>query len=165
MTLAANKPDLRCIGAGAVTEVLGTLLSLAAAVADSASQALSGGEPDLITSRVGLTGPRISGSVMVQFPEAFLTMAVRRLTGAEVGTGDPTALRDDAAGELANMVAGRVATQLAAVGFPCNLGTPALSRGGFPRIESDPGLDRGLIEFLCDGQRLSLEIRCRYVVS
>jgi CheY-specific phosphatase CheX len=164
MTLAANKPDLRRIGESAFMEVLGTLLSLSAIIENSASHTLRYGAPDQITSTVPLTGQRLSGSVHVQLPQAFVKHAVHLLTGLDTVPGDATALLDDAAGELANMVAGRVAAQLAGDGYPCTLGTPSAAPSARPPIKTQPGVDHRRIDISCKGHRLSLEIQCRYAV-
>ena len=71
-------------------------------------------------------------------------------------------LQDDTAGELANMVAGRVAARLAADGYPCTLGTPSVSRSARLPIETQPGVDHGRTDLICEGHWLSLEIQCRY---
>jgi CheY-specific phosphatase CheX len=164
MTLAANKPDLRRIGESAFMEVLGTQLSLSAVVENSASHTLLYGAPDQITSSVLLTGQRLSGSVRVQLPLAFVKHAVHLLTGIDGAAADARAVLEDTAGELANMVAGRVAIQLAADGYPCTLGTPSVSRSAFLPMETEPGVDHGRTDLLCDGHCLSLEVRCRYAV-
>ena len=162
MTPAPHQPDLRRIGASAFTEVLGTLLSLSATVQESADDRPVSAAPDEISSSVLLTGQRLSGSVRLGLPQAFVAYAVRRLTGLDVDAGNANELQDDAAGELANMVAGRVAAQLAADGFPCSLGTPSVSRGARLPIEIQPGVDHGRTDLICEGHSLSLELQCRF---
>ena len=162
MTLAPHQPDLRRIGASAFTEVLGTLLSLSATVQESADDRPVSAAPDEISSSVLLTGQRLSGSVHLRLPQAFVAYSVRRLTGLEGAARD--AVQDDAAGELANMVAGRVAAQLAADGFPCSLGTPSVSRSPCLPIETEPGVDHGRTDLFCDGHWLSLKVRCLYAL-
>ena len=160
MTPAAHKPDLRRIGESAFTEVLGTLLSLPATVRESATDRPVSDAPDQITSKVLLAGQRFSGSVLLQLPRAFVAHAVRLLTGLDGAARD--AVQDDAAGELANLVAGRVASQLAADGYPCKLGTPSISRGARLTAESRNGVALGRTDLICDGHWLSLEIQCCY---
>lgn len=162
MTPAANRPDLCRIGERAFTEVLGVLLSLPVTVRNSASHSPRSGVTDQMTSRVLLAGPHLSGCVHVQLPQAFVAHAVRLLTGLDGAGGDTNGVQDDAAGELANMVAGRVAGQLAADGYPCTLGTPSVSRSAGLPIETQPGADRGRTDLICDGHCLSLELQCRY---
>jgi CheY-specific phosphatase CheX len=162
MTPAAHKPDLRRIGESAFTEVLGTLLSLPATVRESATDRPVSAAPDEISSSVLLTGQGLSGSVQLRLPQAFVAHAVRRLTGLDGDAGNANELQDDAAGELANMVAGRVASQLAVDGYSCKLGTPSVSRGARLTTESRNGVAHGRTDLICDGHWLSLEIQCCY---
>ena len=71
---------------------------------------------------------------------------------------------DDAAGELANMVAGRVAARLAAEGYPCDLGNPSVSRHTPPRVAgaAPTGVDQGRADLFNEGHWLSVEIDCRF---
>jgi CheY-specific phosphatase CheX len=164
MTPPSNKLDLRRIGESAFTEVLSTLLSLEATVREPADDSLVSNNPDQIYGNVLLTGPRLSGTVQVQLPRAFVAHAVHLMTGLDGAAGEIDSLQDDAAGELANMVAGSVAVRLAADGYPCMLGTPSVSRGVPSSLELQPGSDQGRAELICEGHCLSLEVRCRYEV-
>jgi CheY-specific phosphatase CheX len=162
MTPASTRPDLHSIGKNAFTEVLDTLFALPVAVREAAGDAFVSGAQDQITSSVLLTGPRLSGWVFVQLPQAFVAHAVRLLVGQDGDAGDSNALEDDAAGELANMVAGRVAAQLGAHGYTCALSTPSISRSASLPIKTQPGIEHGRTDLICEGHRLSLEIRCHY---
>ena len=162
MTPAPHQPDLRRIGASAFTEVLDTLLSLSATVQESADDRPGSAALDEISSSVLLTGQRLSGSVHLRLPQAFVAYAVRRLTGLDVDAGNANELQDDAAGELANMVAGRVASQLAADGYLCKLGTPSVSRNSCLATKNQNGVAHGRTELICEGHWLSLEIQCCY---
>lgn len=164
MSLAANKPDLRRIGESAFAEVLGTMLSLSATVGNSDGHTLLAGAADQITCSVLLTGPRLSGSVCVKLPRDFVTHAARLLTGVDGGAVDDAAVLEDAAGELANMVGGRIAAQLAECGYRCTLGTPTVADSARRLIQNQPGVECGRTELICEGHRLLLEIQCRYVV-
>ena len=164
MTPASNRPDLRRIGVSAFTEVLGTLLSLPVTVPEPTNDRPVADAPDRISSSVLLTGQRLSGSVHLRLPPAFVAQAVRLLTGLDGDAGNAKALQDDAAGELANMVAGRVASQLAADGYSCKLGTPSVSRARLP-TKSQPAVAHGRADLICDGHWLSLEIQCCYAAS
>jgi len=164
MTPTGNRPDLQRIGQSAFIEVLRVLLSLPATVGNSSSDCSLSSAPDPITSTVRLTGQRISGSVHVLLPLAFVTHAVHLLTGLDGAAPDGIALLEDTTGELANMVAGRAAVQLAAAGFPCTLGTPSVSRSASLPVETEPGMDHGRTDLFCDGHWLSLELQCRYAV-
>jgi CheY-specific phosphatase CheX len=161
MSAASNKTSLRQIGESAFTEVLDTLLSLPVTVRESASDHPAA-PPDEISSSVCLTGERLSGNVHLRLPQAFVAYVVRRLAGIGDDAGNTKALQDDAAGELANMVAGRVASQLAAVGYPCKLGTPLVSRGARLPAMTQTRIAHGRTALICEGHWLSLEIRCSY---
>ena len=161
MTRDSGTPELRRNGQSALAEVLRNLLSLPATPCDPTSEDVP---PDPITSRVLLTGPELSGTVILRLPRAFVLLAVRRLTGLDGAAAEANGLLDDTAGELANMVAGRVAAQLASHGHRCTLSTPSVSRSAALPIEILPGADRGCADLLCDGHRLSLVVQCRYGV-
>ncbi len=165
MTLTATKPDLRRIGERAFAEVLDTFWSLPATVRSSADNPPVSVAPDELSSLVQLTGQRLSGSVLLRLPPAFVADAVRRLTGLEGDVGVTNELQDDAAGELANLVAGRVASQLAAAGYPCKLGTPLVSRGSRLTTKDQNDVAHGCIELVCAGHCLALEIQCCYTDS
>ena len=162
MTSVSNKSDLCRIGESAFTEVLGTLLSLPASVRESANDGPVSATPDEISSSVVLTGLRLSGNVHLRLPPAFVAYAVCRLTGLAGDAENAKELQDDAAGELANMVAGRVASQLAADGYPCKLGTPSVSRNVRLATKIHDGAARGRTDLICEGHWLSLEIQCCY---
>jgi CheY-specific phosphatase CheX len=164
MTPVTHRPDLHRIGESAFVEVLDTLLSLPATVRIPTGQGSISDGSDPITSTVLLAGQRLSGSVHVQLPLSFVARTVHRLTGLDGATPDANAVLDDAAGELANMVAGRVAARLAAEGYPCTLGTPSVSRGARLPLGSQPGTDHGRADLICAGHRLSLEVQCRYAI-
>ena len=162
MTPASPSPDLARIGECALAEVLNTFLSPPATVRDSANGSRVSIAPEQITSLVSLSGERLSGSVHLQLPEAFLAHAVKLLTGLDGDSADGIAIQADAAGELANMVAGRVAAQLSANGYSCSLGTPSVIRGAALPTTPEPGADYGRTNLLCAGHSLWLEIQCRY---
>jgi CheY-specific phosphatase CheX len=165
MTSASGRPDLRRIGQSAFLEVLSVLLSLPATVENPSSRASAlSNAPDRVTSTVPLAGQRLTGSVHLHLPLAFVARAVRILTGLDRVEGETNGVMEDTAGELANMVAGRVAVQLAADGYPCTLGTPSVSRNVTLPIETELGMDFGRIELFCDGHWLSLELKCRYAI-
>jgi CheY-specific phosphatase CheX len=161
MNSAATRPDLRKIGGTALLEVLATLWSWPATLRNPNDPSSPPHPPRLIRGLVHLAGPRIRGSVRVQLPPDLAARAIRRLTGLDVTPSDSRALLEDMAGELANMVAGRVAEQLAMEGYPSSLDTPKNCAGSFPG-EAESGGDQAQIEVLCENYWLSLELQCRY---
>ena len=87
MTPASDKPDLRRIGESAFTEMLGTLLSLPATIREPAADRPVSAASDEVSSSVRLTGQRLSGSVHLRLPQAFVSYTVRRLTGLDGDAG------------------------------------------------------------------------------
>ena len=162
MTPASNKPDLRRIGESAITEVLGTLLSLPTTIREREAGHPVSAAPGEVNSSILLTGERLSGSVHLRLPQAFVAYAVRRLGGLDDEAENTKELQDDAAGELANMVAGRVASQLAADGYPCKLGTPSVSCSARSATKNQDVVAHGRTDLICEGHWLSLEIQCCY---
>jgi CheY-specific phosphatase CheX len=162
MTPDSHRPDLRRIGESAFTEVLSTLLPLSSTVGNPATHTGLADARDQITGSVLLTGPRLSGSVHVQLPRGFVTHAIHVLTGFDVAAAEANGLLDDTAGELANMVAGRVATRLAEDGYACALGTPSVCRKSLLPFEHQTAVEHGRAELICEGHRLGVEIQCRY---
>jgi CheY-specific phosphatase CheX len=162
MTPAANKPDLCRLSESALTQVLNTLLPRSSA-AGNPSTSLSGSDAhEQVSSTVVLTGPRLSGRVLVQVPKGFVRHATHVLTGLDENAAEANGLLDDTAGELANMVAGCVATRLLQDGYACTLGTPSVSRNSLPSLELPPGIDRGGAELTWEGYLLAVEIQCQY---
>ena len=160
MNLASHRPDLRRIGESSFREVLETLLPMPVTLRELAANSPISIVPDQITSWILLTGPRLSGSVRIQLPRPFVARVVRVLTGLDGAAAETKALLDDAAGEIANMVAGRVAVGLAATGYVCTLGMPSVACGTPVPIEIQSGVDQGRIDLLCEGYCLSLEVHC-----
>jgi len=160
MIPASNRPDLERVGQSAFTEVLDVLLSLPAIPRNPATAPPAFDLPDPITSTVQLAGPQLSATICVQLPRVFVAHAVGLLTGLEGAARD--AVLDDTAGELANMVAGRVAAHLATHGCACTLGTPSVSLGAGLPVVIEPGTDQGRTVLFCEGHGLILEIQCRY---
>jgi hypothetical protein len=161
----SQRPDLRRIGETSLKAVLDDLWSLSAAIPDSSHQDPLSSAPERVTRSVPLTGPRLSGSVDVQLPQAFLVRAVRIQTGLDGAAGEDCALLEDAAGEIANLVAGRVAAGLAREGYPCALGVPSVGhRANLPN-EFQPGENHGAADLIWEGHCLSLEVRCRFASS
>jgi CheY-specific phosphatase CheX len=161
MIRTSHKPDLARIGERAFTEVLATFLSLPAIPRTSSAQQPLPEASNQLTATVLLSGNGISAAVQILLPAVFVAQAVKRLTGLHGSEGE--AIHEDTAGEIANMVAGRVAAHLAAEGYPCTLGTPSASRSAFMQPEVQPGTDRGRTDLICNGHCLSVEIQCCYV--
>jgi hypothetical protein len=162
MISAACKPNLAGICQRAVLEVLNTSLSFPATLHYSQPDGIFTGAPEQVTSQMPLSGPGLSAVVCLRFPIGFIGQAVERLTGLGADSAEATALREDTAGELANMVAGRVAAQLTASGYPCSLGTPSAVPDAASPATTGSGVDYARVSLFCEGHVLSVEIECRY---
>ena len=74
-----------------------------------------------ITAIIGVSG-KLEGNVMYGFSDEVAIEAVKRMIGEEFSPRDPMAL--SALGEIANVITGNAATQLAANGFTCDISPP-----------------------------------------
>ena len=164
MTRPAHRPDLHRIAESAFRDVIDSLLPEPSTSPDPSRARPDAPAADRINSSVPLVGRALSGIVQLRLPGAFLHRAFRALTGLEAAAAGAPALLDDAAGELANMVAGRVAARLAAEGYPCDLGNPSVSRHAPPRGPgaAPTGVDQGRADLFNEGHWLSVEIDCRF---
>ncbi len=165
MTSLPNRPDLRRIGESALTQVLSTLSPRSSTAGNPSTPLIASDAHEQITSSIALKGPRLCGSVLVRLPRGFVTHATHVLTGLDGNAAEANGLLDDTAGELANMMAGCVATHLAQDGYACTLGTPSVSRNSHRAIELPPGDESGGTELTWGGYRLAIEIQCHYVLS
>ena len=70
-----------------------------------------------LVGSVKLTGGLISGDVQLQLPKAFVAKANRRAARTKMWRASQTKTPADIAGELCNMLAGRIAASLTAAGY------------------------------------------------
>lgn len=78
---------------------------------------------DDITAIIGISG-KLEGNVLYGFSENLVVEAVKRMIGEEFDSRDPMAL--SALGEIANVITGNAATQLAAAGYLCDISPPII---------------------------------------
>ena len=76
-----------------------------------------------ITAIIGISG-KLQGNVLYGFSNSVSTEIVRRMIGEDMDAHDPMAL--SALGEIANVITGNAATELAANGYPCNISPPVI---------------------------------------
>jgi CheY-specific phosphatase CheX len=151
-------PELGRVTASAITEVLATQFKLSAIAATPADTPVTGPPEQCLVSSVKLTGGRVSGDVHLQLPEAFVAKLIVLLPGrsavsvTEEGVADVT-------GELCNMVAGRVAATLTAVGYSSNLSTPTVVRGRRLEFEVAPGAKTCRSDWTCEGHLLTVMLQ------
>ncbi len=165
MTSLPNRPDLRRIGKSALTQVLSTLSPRSSTAGNPSPPLIASDAHEPITSSIALKGPRLCGSVLVRLPRGFVTHATHVLTGLDGNAAEANGLLDDTAGELANMMAGCVATLLSQDGYACTLGTPSILRNSQGSIQLPFGVERGRAELTWEGYLLAVEIQCQYAAS
>jgi chemotaxis protein CheX len=78
---------------------------------------------DDITAIIGVSG-KLEGNVLYGFSDNVSSEVVRRMIGEEMDARDPMAL--SALGEIANVITGNAATELAANGFACDISPPVI---------------------------------------
>ncbi len=76
-----------------------------------------------ITAIIGVSG-KLQGNVLYGFDDSVSVEVVRRMIGENMDARDPMAL--SALGEIANVITGNAATELAANGFPCDISPPVI---------------------------------------
>jgi chemotaxis protein CheX len=82
-----------------------------------------GGDTDDITAIIGVSG-KLEGNVLYGFSDEVSTEVVKRMIGEDMDAHDPMAL--SALGEIANVITGNAATELAANGFTCDISPPVI---------------------------------------
>jgi CheY-specific phosphatase CheX len=116
--------DLSLTSGRALREVFSKQLKLQ--ILESPDEgSLSTFEGKLLHSAVSINGEKISGTVLLQLPEALAHQITEIMLGS---AGDAEEIRD-VTGEICNMIAGRVKAELHASGYPATLGTPTVSVG------------------------------------
>jgi CheY-specific phosphatase CheX len=149
-------PELGRVTASAVTEVLATQFKLSAIASTSANKPVTGATEEALLGSVTLTGGRVSGGVHLRLPEAFVAKLTALLLGQAATTNESAA---DVAGELCNMLAGRVAASLTAAGYSSKLSTPTVVRGHQLELEISPGAKTCLTDWTCEGHLLTVALQ------
>lgn len=97
------------------------------------------------------------GVVALEFSDRFASEALQWMLG---DPGDAAGARDFA-GELVNMVAGRMAVRLESTEGTCRLGTPDVRRREDPETQEGDSSVAGRTDWNCAGHSLSLRVRSR----
>lgn len=119
---------------------------------------------DRVTGSVGFGGEivtgaayvHLSGTTAAQGASAMLGMAMEELGESEI---------NDVVGELCNMVAGGLKSNLCNAGFTCAMSTPAIIRGNSFQIEAMPDVQREVMLFDCQGERIGVEVHIKFTPS
>ncbi len=161
MNSALPPPNLGQLGGRGLVEVLDTLLSLSATELTRESEKEPIQPAVYLLATVTLIGEGGSGAIRLQVPEAFARFAADVLLGVENTESRSVEQINDLAGELCNMVAGRVATDLGREGNPCSLGIPEIVRLTPDLLHSPPAPDAyaARTDWSCKGHWITLEVR------
>jgi CheY-specific phosphatase CheX len=149
-------PDLGPIAARAITEVLATQLNLPTRESALVEWPIAGQPEQSLIGSVKLTGSRVSGDVHVQLPDGFVAKVTGLLLGRTAADAEEAA---DITGELCNMLAGRVAADLAAAGYSSILSTPKVSRGRRLEPEIAPGAQTCRSDWISGGHLLTVMLQ------
>ncbi len=78
---------------------------------------------DDVTAIIGISG-KLEGNILYGFSQPLVKDIIKRMVGEDFDARDPMAL--SALGEIANVITGNAATQLAASGYPCDISPPVI---------------------------------------
>lgn len=148
-------PEMDRIAAHALREVFVNQFKMPAFAAPPDESSAAADKLWLI-GLVNLEGPQMRGGVRLHMSEPWLDKL-----NASIGNagGDQAAKESellDLAGELCNMIAGRIGAGLAAAGRICTLGTPVVTRGRQRQPETGPGIRCSHTHWTCPGGTLTL---------
>lgn len=150
---------LHRFGGNALTEVLLAWLQFPATELASGSEPATLPEPALLIT-VTWHGDTLSGALQLVVPDAFANHAAQVLLDSD--SAAPTdALRRDLCGELANMVAGRIAADLRSAGHSSTLGTPTVQPVSLPFADEAHPLGTTFTAWRCQGFPIGLHVRCQ----
>ena len=151
-------PDLSRIAASALKEVLATQFKLSAVPASPIEIEGAADDPRCLTGSVNLDGARMSGSLRLQLPEAWVHKIIASLLEGRDAVSIDEDDASDLIGELCNMIAGRVAASLVGVGYVSTLSTPAVLRGRIMELERGEGGELFRFDWTCEGHLLKLTL-------
>jgi hypothetical protein len=158
--MTSIKPDLELdrIAAHALRDVLVTQFKMPDFAASPDQSSSAAGDGDWLTGSVNLESPQMKGGVLLQMSEPWLSTLNASLGNA---SRDPAARQSellDLAGELCNMIAGRIGAGLAAAGRICTLSTPHVIRGRPQRADDGSGIKCAHTSWTCAGETLKLKV-------
>lgn len=156
MTPPGQALDLDLISSQAMREVMATQFKLVIHPASPDEAGLVAGERRWFTGSVRLEGLRMRGEVCLHLPEAWLDRLNETLGGACRDPAERVGENHDLAGELCNMVAGRICAGLASAGHAFILGTPLVVPGSQRLLEAGFGSRSSTTHWICAGGALVL---------
>jgi CheY-specific phosphatase CheX len=116
------------------------------------------GDASWLISTVNLEGSQARGSVNLQVSESLMDLLNMFLGDCSNDPSERESERADLAGELCNMVAGRIGTNLAAAGHLFTLSTPDVYRGRALETGTDADKWGSCTGWTCAGGTLTLKI-------
>jgi CheY-specific phosphatase CheX len=148
-------PELGGVVASALAEVLATQFKLPVIASDMPNADQS---EQCLIGTVKLTGELLSGDVRLELPDAFVAMITAGLHESEVARITDEEIVD-MTGELCNMLAGRIAATLAAIGHSSILSVPTVARGRLSEFENAPLAETSWTNWTCEGHLLKVVVQ------
>lgn len=139
----------------AVKTVFTTMLGTSLEIEPSGTPFLEG--DCHIAGAVGLTGCH-NGIIYLYSTADFARKMTCRLLGMKEDEIESDDMVNDAFGELTNMVAGVIKSDLENLNQPCIMTVPSVVRGNDFTIEAVSGVERRSVHCLCDGGRVLVEV-------
>jgi len=150
--------DLNGLVTSTVIDIFKSLLSMKVTPAGPAP-AVRNGEPHVAAS-VGFVG-RLTGILYIHTSASFarrITATLLRLQDNEI---DGDEMVNDAIGEMANMVVGRIKSCLSDRGLPCTLTVPSVVRGKDFSVESISSVRGQILAFETDQTPFFIEVQIK----
>lgn len=116
------------------------------------------GDTSWLISTVNLEGSQARGSVHLQVSESLMDLLNKSLGDCSDDPSERESERADLAGELCNMVAGRIGAGLATAGHLFTLSTPDVYRGRALETGTDADKWGSCTGWTCAGGTLTLKI-------
>jgi CheY-specific phosphatase CheX len=142
-----------------VREVFDTMLSLPADL--SPDQSLPH-YVEHVTGSVGFAGEKVTGAVYFHLSAVFASRIAKIMLGLVDQETIVESEVNDVIGELTNMIAGGLKSALCDAGSTCAVSTPAIIRGAAFEIECPPDVQREIIRFNCEDNRIAVEIHIKH---
>jgi chemotaxis protein CheX len=151
---ASVNDDLKNVLESAAVTVFTTMLETPLEI-DRSDEPFTEGEYH-IAGAVGLTGA-YNGIIYLSSTAAFARKMTCRLLGMQDEEIEGDDMVNDAFGELTNMVAGVIKSNLENLNRPCIMTVPSVVRGSNFTIEAVTGVERRSVYCVCDGGRVLVE--------
>ena len=116
---------------------------------------------DRVSGSVGFAGEKVTGAVYLHLSAPFALHVAAAMLGLAVDElGEAEA--NDVVGEATNMLAGGLKSWLCDKGAACALSTPSIIRGLAYGIEPAANVQREILVFGCDADRVIVEVHFKF---